>query len=216
MISFYRGYTLDIRKKITKYLIFSFIPVTSKEVKNKSLPWDCFQAWSAASSLNPLSELCEDTVSLTHSTELQHQPLSQPMVKFALNITALGGNTQSWSTARTTGAAQRRWTQLPWCQQGTQLHRNREFSETTVFVAQWEDWMRKEQDAAWILPGLTSANNTVAPLSIYTAIKAMALYSTYPTPMKYLLIRKALSIPGISLLSLLGCQKTIHVKEKQL
>lgn len=60
----------------------------------------------------------------------------------------------------------------------------------------------------------TTAKNTVAPLSVYTAIKAMAFYSTYPKPMKYLLIRKTLSIPGISLLSLLGHQKTIQALKK--
>lgn len=78
-----------------------------------------------------------------------------------------------------------------------------------------ESRLAEERAGCSLNSGLTSANNTVAPLSIYTAIKAMGLYSTYPTPMKYLLIRKALSIPGISLLSLLRCQKTIHaVKEK--
>lgn len=66
----------------------------------------------------------------------------------------------------------------------TQLHRNREHSEITLSVAEWVDWRRKEQDVAWIFPVLTSAKNIVSPLSIYTAIKAMALSSANPTPMK--------------------------------
>lgn len=43
-------------------------------------------------------------------------------------------------------------------------------------VAESEDRRTKEQDTAWILPVLTSANNILSALSIYTAIKVMALF----------------------------------------
>lgn len=79
------------------------------------------------------------------------------------------------------------------------------------------EWLDEERAGCTLNSTWTTANNTVAPLSIYIAIKAMAFYSTYPKPTQYLLIRKALPIPEISLLSLPGCQKTMHtLKEKPL
>lgn len=107
MISFYRGYILGIRKnKQTPKALYSVLFLL-KRLK-KYLPWEYFQAQSSGGSLNPLSELREGTVSLTHRHRAQGQLLSWAQGKFALNIAFVGGNSWSWSAARRTEAAPRR------------------------------------------------------------------------------------------------------------
>lgn len=94
MISFYRGYILGIRKnKQTPKALYSVLFLL-KRLK-KYLPWEYFQARSSGGSLNPLSELHEGTVSLTHSHRAQGRLLSWAQGKFALNITFVGGNSRS-------------------------------------------------------------------------------------------------------------------------
>lgn len=126
------------------------------------------------------------------------------MVSFALNITAQARNTLSWSTAHTAGAARRRW---------TQLHRNRELSETMVFVVQGVDWMRKEQDTAWILPGLEQT--TGRSTEYLYCHKSYGTLFYLPKPHEISPGKKSFPIPGISLLSLLGYQKTIQALEEK-
>lgn len=74
------------------------------------------------------------------------------MVSFALNIMAQGGT--HWAAALHTQQSSLEKMNAASLVSATQLHRNREFSETMVSVAQWVGWMRKEQDTAWILPGI--------------------------------------------------------------
>lgn len=110
--------------------MFSFIPATSKEVKNKSLSWECFQAQSSGSSLNPWSYSCEDTVSLTQSTELQHRgQLCSDHHSSGREHSELRHSTCSRSSLQKMNTAP--------LVSATQLRRNREFSESTVFAAHW-------------------------------------------------------------------------------
>lgn len=104
--------------------------MTSKEVKNKSLPWECFQAGSSGSSLNPLNYSCEDTVSLTQSTELQHRgQLCSDHHSSGREHTEVGHSTYSRSSPERMSTAP--------LVSATQLHRNREFSESTLWVTGW-------------------------------------------------------------------------------
>lgn len=82
----------------------------------------------------------------------------------------------------------------------TQLHRNRSsLKPWGLLPSEWIGWGKSRTQPEFCLD---YSKQQVTPLSVYTAVKAIALYSTHPKPMKYLLIRKALSITGISLLSL--------------
>lgn len=131
----------------------------------------------------------------------QGQLLSWVQGKFALNIAFVGGNSRSWSAACRTEAAEKRWTQFPSFQQ----HDSAGPGDPL-----------KSHDLVRILPVLTSASNSLSTEYLYWHKNNGTLFYITQHQWKYLLTGKALSLPGISLLRILGCQKTIYaVTEKQ-